>query len=377
MERAKDFFSGLLRRHVWIVLALAVVIAFLLLRGNRAVMNVVAGVTLFIKQILSYALSPLPFSFAELLCGLAVLAVLIFLAKAIVDIVRSKEKLKTAYHRFSFALALGLWIYAGLCLFLGASYYADNFQDKSGITAQRATVEALTETESWFTERLCLLADRVERDEEGGYDEPQAAIFAAADEVYEGVSAKYSFLSRFPAWPKPIWLSGLMSTFNYTGFYFPFTGEANINTDQPAALLPSTIAHELAHQRGIASEQEANFVAVLACMESGNDAYAYSGALMAFIHLGNALYEEDQEAYLALYQSLPDTVKLDLRRNNEYWEQYKTRAAEVSNQVYDSMLKGYGQELGVKSYGACVDLLIAYYTGGENEEDGEEEAGQP
>ena len=34
--------------------------------------------------------------------------------------------------------------------------------------------------------------------------------------------------------------------------------------DAPACLIPSTIAHELSHQRGIASEQECNFLAVLA-----------------------------------------------------------------------------------------------------------------
>ncbi len=361
MDRAKEFFSGLMRRHVWIFVSLAVVIAFYVLRGNRTVMNIVARVTLLIKQLLSYALSPLPFSFAELLCGLALLAALVFLVKAIVDIVRRPNKLNVLYRRFSFALAVVLAVYALLCLFLGASYYADSFQDKSGITAEKVTPEALLRTEARFTDWLCELSERVERDAEGGYAVARDEVFAAADEVYEGVSAKYDFLSRFPAWPKPVLLSELMSVCNYTGFYFPFTGEANINVEQPAALLPSTIAHELAHQRGVASEQEANFVAVLACLESKNDAYAYSGALMAFIHLGNALYEEEPDAYLELYARLPEGVKTDILRNNEYWAKYKTKAAEVSNRVYDSMLKGYGQELGVKSYGACVDLLIAYY----------------
>ena len=363
MERAKDFFFGLMRRHIWIFMMAAVIVAFFVLRGKRAVMNAVAGVTLLIKQVFSYALSPLPFSFAELLCALAILAALAFIAKAVVDIVRGKEKLKIAYHRFSFALAVGLTVYALVCLFLGASYYADNFQGKSGVTARKSTVEELKATEEFFVDRLIQLEGGVKRDAEGGYDEDRDEIFALADSIYEGVSAKYSFLGRFPAWPKPLVISKLMSALNYTGFYFPFTGEANINTDQPAALLPSTIAHELAHQRGIASEQEANFVAVLACMESGDPAYAYSGALMAFIHLGNALFEADKDAYLELYMRLPDTVKVDIERNNAYWAKYKTKAAEVSSVVYDSMLKSYGQELGVKSYGACVDLLIAYYSG--------------
>ena len=129
MERAKDFFFGLMRRHIWIFMMAAVIVAFFVLRGKRAVMNAVAGVTLLIKQVFSYALSPLPFSFAELLCALAILAALAFIAKAVVDIVRGKEKLKIAYHRFSFALAVGLNLYASVCLFMSAAYYDDNFQD--------------------------------------------------------------------------------------------------------------------------------------------------------------------------------------------------------------------------------------------------------
>lgn len=43
-----------------------------------------------------------------------------------------------------------------------------------------------------------------------------------------------------------------MSRINYTGFFFPYTAEANVNVDSPLCMLPSTIAHELAHQRGVA-----------------------------------------------------------------------------------------------------------------------------
>ena len=34
---------------------------------------------------------------------------------------------------------------------------------------------------------------------------------------------------------------------------------------------------------------------------------------------------------------------------------------EVSNTVYESFLQSYDQTLGLKSYGACVDLLVNYY----------------
>ena len=158
-----------------------------------------------------------------------------------------------------------------------------------------------------------------------------------------------------------MFFSRVMSAMNFTGVYFAFTGESNINVDAPACLTPSTIAHELSHQRGIASEQECNFLAVLASTTSGDPVYEYSGWLMGYIHLGNALYQADPAAWQAIRDSLPDTVLADLASNNAYWASFEGAAADASQKVYDTILKGYGQEDGIRSYGTVVDLLVAYY----------------
>ena len=46
---------------------------------------------------------------------------------------------------------------------------------------------------------------------------------------------------------------------------------------------------------------------------------------------------------------------------SEYWKQFETPVQTVSNAVYEGFLQSYDQELGLKSYGACVDLLVNYY----------------
>ena len=58
--------------------------------------------------------------------------------------------------------------------------------------------------------------------------------------------------------------SGIMSAMGFTGVYFPFTGETNINIDAPQVFMPCTVAHEIAHQMGITSESECNFIGILA-----------------------------------------------------------------------------------------------------------------
>lgn len=361
MVKLRGFFAGLLKRHIWIFGCAVFIAAFNLLRGCRPVMNAVATGALWVKQLLAQIFSVLPVSVMEMLIIAAVVCIVVYIIFAARDIVRSGQRGRTAYRKVSFALSVVLTVYAALCMFLGASYYADGFQAKSGLYAKKSSVEELYEVTEYFALRLCRLADEVERDGNGVFAEKLDDIFADSTEIYDGVSGEYSFLGQTPVKPKRMIFSRFMSYFNYTGIYFPFTGEANINVDHPAMLVPATIAHELAHQRGIASEQEANFVAVLACAKSGNPVYDYSGSLMAFINLGNALYKYDKEAYAGLWYSLPETVTADMHANNAYWEQFENKAAEASEKVYDSFLKSYGQELGVQSYGACVDLLIAYY----------------
>jgi len=126
-------------------------------------------------------------------------------------------------------------------------------------------------------------------------------------------------------------------------------------------MLPSTCAHEIAHQRGIAPEDEANFVAVLACMQSDDIEFKYSAALLAYVHLGNALYSVDRDAHAEVYYTLNDAVHADLEMNSLYWDKYETKTAEVSEAVYTGFLQSHGETLGMRSYGACVDLLVAHY----------------
>ena len=152
-----------------------------------------------------------------------------------------------------------------------------------------------------------------------------------------------------------------MSYLDFTGFFFPFTAEANVNMDSPVCDLAATVAHELSHQRGVAKEQEANFTAVLASLRYGDPDYCYSACLLAYTHLGNALYRADTEAWEEISAELSEDVVRDLSARNAYWRQFETPVQKASNTVYEGFLHSYDQTLGLKSYGACVDLLVNYY----------------
>ena len=350
--------------HIVAAVSAVLIILHLLTRGNRPLM-VWASERLVqpVHRALAALNSHLPFSVAEALIGLAAAAVIAYIIYIVISMLRGGGRLKRLYAAVINLLAAGLAVYAGFCMLWGVYYYGDDFMTRSALKNENISVEQLEAVTRYFAELSNEYAEQVPRDEDGNYIADRAAILARSDEVYENIERELPCLAGPAVRAKGVYFSRLMSYTDFTGFFFPFTAEATVNTDFPPALFASTVAHELAHQRGVAKEQEANFVAVLASLAYGDTEYCYSACLLAYTHLGNALYSADYEAWKSIYLSLSEDVRRDFAANREYWAQFETPVQKVSNTVYEGFLYSYDQNMGLKSYGACVDLLVNYFYG--------------
>ncbi|MBQ8287146.1 MAG: DUF3810 domain-containing protein [Clostridia bacterium] len=182
------------------------------------------------------------------------------------------------------------------------------------------------------------------------------------NDAYEAVSKKYDFIQNFRSNIKFVMLSEPMSYTHITGVYSFYTGEANLNVNFPDYSLPYTAAHELAHQRGIAREEEANFVAFLACMESDDPYIRYSGYVNVLEYVMNSLYKANSTKYYAFHGTLDYRVQYEFSAQDNFFEQYRDSvAADVSSAVNNAYLQSQGQTEGTNSYGLVVDLAVAYY----------------
>ncbi|MGM9534091.1 MAG: DUF3810 domain-containing protein [Intestinibacter sp.] len=148
---------------------------------------------------------------------------------------------------------------------------------------------------------------------------------------------------------------------NITGIYSPFTGEANINTNQPLISIPFTVLHEMAHQRGYGNESDANFLSYIACIENKNPYVNYSGYFMALRYTASALSKVDYNEFVSLTKNIDDEVLKDINDYSEFWEKYEGKINEVSDNVNNIYLKSNRIKEGTKSYGKVVDLLLLYY----------------
>ena len=300
-----------------------------------------------------------PFSMSEMLLYFLLAGTVIGIALRAAKKITGKGLYNTFLNLFLLAAVL-CFLYVVNC---GINYHRDSFSDSSGIQIEEYSSEELEKVCIWLTDEIAGLSGKVERGREGGM-----ALNIPADEnavkAMKKLSKEYPELTGYFPRPKELVNSCILSIQNLTGVYSPFTIEANYNGDVQDYVIPFTACHELSHLRGFMQEQEANFIAFLACSKSGEDAFAYSGYLSGWLQCMNVLYKTDYASWKEVRSQLPPEVEEDLRLNREFWARYDGKIAEVSNKVNDTYLKANGQKEGVKSYNRMVDLIVAYYKRG-------------
>ena len=167
--------------HIWLLVDLVVIALFLLLRGNRALMNALtAYVTEPLKRGLATLTYLVEFSVAEMLYAIAVGVGILLLCVAVRALAQSRKRWQLLYRMTLGTVCAALSVYAAFSLLWGVNYYTDTFQDKSGIYGREASVEELTQLTEFFAQKAAETAYGVKRTADGFYTEERQDIFAAS-----------------------------------------------------------------------------------------------------------------------------------------------------------------------------------------------------
>jgi hypothetical protein len=147
----------------------------------------------------------------------------------------------------------------------------------------------------------------------------------------------------------------------FQGYYNPFSGEGQVNTTIPRFLEPFVTTHEIAHQLGYARENEANFVAFLACRSFPSPGFRYSLYFDMFNYSVGELGRRDTARSKGYLRNLHPQVVRDIDEFRDFYRRYKNPVEPIISWGYGHYLKANNQPGGKQTYNEVVAWLIAYY----------------
>lgn len=167
------------------------------------------------------------------------------------------------------------------------------------------------------------------------------------------------YFSSYTPKGKKIINKTIMSELHIVGVFFAPFGEANVNGYETNLYLPQTLAHELAHSKGVMREYQADIVSYYVLLQSDNPYLCYGAyvkCLSSALQIVS-LYPDSQAEYTRL-QSMVDSRIYDERRNySKFYSQFH-HLDDLGDFFNDLYLKLQKQPDGSDSYvkpGEIVD----------------------
>ena len=202
---------------------------------------------------------------------------------------------------------------------------------------------------NYFADDLNYCISQLEFNDKGdvkGYDFNKATKLVK--ESYKIVTDDY-FANYFGA-VKPMMSSFVYLEFQITGVSFNAFGEANINTMNTKVNLPFTIAHELAHNKGVMREDDANKLAFYVCLNSESPYLRYSAYTSYFYQMrsmvsGSYLTESEREGLHAVNPAFNKTQSYV----NQFWKKHNL-LEDIGNWFNNLYIKSSGVKEGTSSY---------------------------
>lgn len=315
------------------------------------------GLYIYISKFLNFFFGWIPFSVGDILY---VILVFVIFKNIFITIKNKKLHLKNTLFKIGGYISLLFFVFHlnwGLNYFRQPVYKTLNFEIK------KYTTNELVD----FTEKLIVKINQVHLSAtkndsiivENPLDKDQ--IREISYNVYKQFQEKFPQYNHENLKAKNSLFSLPLTYMGFAGYLNPLTNEAQVNSLIPKNTYPMIVCHELAHQVGIASESEANFIGYLATTYSNDIYFKYSGYLMALRFCLVEIYQKDPKKFELLKIELNNGILNDIRQSEAFWESYQNWSEIYFKTFYDSFLKANKQKDGMKSYNKVVVLLINYH----------------
>jgi len=260
---------------------------------------------------------------------------------------------------FTLGLIIGIQVFL-LCFYLlwGMNYYRPsaserfNLPDSGYTTADLKSVTAMLIDSANSCRRKVTTSD---------FQQDNKTIYnTAVNAVLELSSTSDNFHTIKPH-IKPSLLTPLMNYMGTSGYYNPFTTEAQMDYDLPVFIKPFVACHEMSHQMGFGPEDEANFGGFIAGTQSKDRLLRYSAYYVGVQEFMFALRQQDSLARKELRKNISPEVLNDFKTERQFWLSYESKLGVLSSIFYDDFLKANNQPQGLNTYNQMVRLVMGWY----------------
>lgn len=353
-------FKSLLRdKSLLLLFLLAIAIKFFSLHEGWVERYYTYGFYPYFSRSLRFLLGWVPFSIGDL-AYITAFILLVFKAWKLVRLL-AKRQMKTylSWILFRKYVKLVLWIYLVFNIFWGLNYNRQGIAHQLNLAVQTYNANDLYELSAALQKQLNFYAAQVDSVKRLSLDDNQM-LFSEGIAAYKKVKGQYPFLAYQQKSIKPSLFSSIGQLFGFTGYYNPFSGEAQVKTSVPVFVKPFVLCHEMGHQLGYAKENEANMVAFLSGRISNNVEFRYSAYYDAYTYAIHELAHYDTTRFKELRETVHAQFKKDYRAYLEYVYKSRNIVEPLMSQFYDSYLKMNNQPKGKATYNEVVAWLIAY-----------------
>jgi hypothetical protein len=321
---------------------------------------------------LRWLFGSIPFALGELVYAIAIILLII----NVIKYTTSLKRLNQIWQKIGFILFKLAWLVIRLFvvfqLIWGFNYMQPDPTNAFNLKVQTPKNVQIAQTElNQLTNELIqeLNQTRKELSKNNEIAPNFEQTLAKVQDAYGRISKTYPKLHVQNQSVKKAIFPNLGDYIGFLAFYQPITAEAIIRSDLPMMTQPYTIAHEMAHQLGYASETEANFIAFVVATEADDPMLRYSMLLQMFT------YAQDAQLLLIAGTKGFDAWKAQIAENKamlspavlkdraEIKAFFVARAGkqiQASNELYDQFLKWNQQAAGLDSYADVLKWVRAY-----------------
>jgi hypothetical protein len=312
------------------------------------------------SRAIRFLLGWIPFSFGDLLYFFAFVYIVAKTWKLLRILARRQVKEYLSWILFRKFIRLVLGIYLVFNLFWGLNYNRVGIASQLGLEVKPYSKEELYRLTNLLQQRLNFYAGKVDTVAREGWNK-NAVLFEQGVEDYENAIKFYPFLSYKTPSIKASLYSAVGHYFGFSGYFNPFSGEAQLNTREPVFVKPFVLNHEIAHQLGYGKENEASFVSFLSSKNSNSVDFRYSLYYELYF---NAFREyvltKDTVVIRQLRESLHPRVRRDKWKEINFRSTRKNRMQPYVSDFYDNYLKMNNQPNGLATYDEVTAWLIAF-----------------